>query len=80
MPITDTSYNYITVSFNAPVGSPPIGYYATATPVTTFNKQRTIVSGTQVTNTPIKLTGLVSGTTYSINITSIYRYKRRISG
>jgi hypothetical protein len=79
MPVTDISYNFITISFNAPVGSPPIGYYATAIPSTTYNKQTTIVSSTQITNTPITFTGLISGTSYSINVTSLYSLGNTIS-
>lgn len=80
MPVTDISYNYITVSFNAPVGSPPIGYYGTAVPTTTYNKQITIITPQQSTNSPIKFSGLVSGTIYSLNITSIYSIGNVTSG
>jgi hypothetical protein len=79
MPVTDISYNYITVSFNAPLGSPPIGYYATATPSKFNNDQEVVVSQTQSTNSPITFTGLISGTTYTINITSIYSLGNTIS-
>jgi len=79
MPVTDISYNYITVSFNAPVGSPPIGYYATATPSKFDNKQSVVVSTTQSTNSPITFTGLISGTTYTITITSIYSLGNTVS-
>jgi len=79
MPVTDISYNYITVSFNAPLGSPPIGYYATATPSKFDNKQSVVISSTQSTNTPVTFTGLISGTTYTITITSIYSLGNTIS-
>ena len=79
MPVTDISYNFITVSFNAPIGSPPIGYYATATPTTFDNKQSIAVSPTQKTNAPIKITGLVSGTMYTVYITSIYSIGNTVS-
>ena len=79
MPVTDVSYNYITVSFNAPLGSPPIGYYATATPSTFDNKQSVVISPTQSTNSPIKFTRLISGTTYTVTITSIYSIGNTVS-
>jgi hypothetical protein len=79
MPVTDISYNYITVSFNAPLGSPPIGYYATATPSTFNNKQSVVISPTQSTNSPIKFTRLISGTTYTVTITSIYSIGNTVS-
>uniref|UniRef100_A0A6C0JND7 Fibronectin type-III domain-containing protein n=1 Tax=viral metagenome TaxID=1070528 RepID=A0A6C0JND7_9ZZZZ len=80
MPITDISYNYITVSFNAPVGSPPIRYYGTAIPSTNYNKQTIITTPSQNTNTPMVFSGLVSGTTYTINITSVYSIGNVSSG
>jgi hypothetical protein len=79
MPVTDISYNLITVSFNSPIGSPPIGYFATATPSKFDNKQSIVVSPTQTTNSPITFTGLISGTTYTINVTSIYSLGNTIS-
>jgi hypothetical protein len=63
------TYNTLSISFTAPIGSVPIGYNATATPST---RNGLAVSIFNVSQNPIIISGLSSGTQYSIVISSYY--------
>jgi len=68
----DTTSFYVT--FTVPSGNLPQGYFVTAIPTTTDNSQVTVVSQTYATipSSGIPVTGLISGTTYTVKVTSIY--------
>jgi len=73
--IKNQTINGFDVSFNVPSGNLPDGYYVTATPTTTLNSQVTVVyptSPTLSTSNLITVPGLISGTTYSVKVTSVY--------
>jgi hypothetical protein len=73
--IKNETINSFDVSFNVPSGNLPKGYYVTATPTTVLNSQTTVVYPTSPTlssSNLITVPGLISGTTYSVKVTSVY--------
>ena len=73
--IKNQTINGFDVSFNVPSGNLPQGYYVTATPTTALNSQTTVVYPTPPTlssSNLITVPGLISGTTYSVKVTSVY--------
>lgn len=69
--ITNTTISRIDVSCNAPLGSPPIGYYAIAKPETT-NVGQTNVTTPQTSLSYFSINNLYAGTTYDITMVAVY--------
>lgn len=76
--ITGATSSTLDISYNAPVGSPPISYYAIAKPKTTSEGQ-TSVTTSRTTATQLRITGLFAGTTYDISMVAVYSVGNQIS-
>jgi hypothetical protein len=76
--VTGTTSSTIDISYNPPIGSVPIGYYAIAKPKTTDVGQ-TSVTTQRTTTTQLKITGLFAGTTYDISMVAVYSLGNQIS-
>jgi len=66
--ISTSTPNSFSISYTRPIGSNPIGYNASATAVTNGNNG----TAKNVTQNPIVITGLSSGTLYDISLSAIY--------
>jgi predicted heme/steroid binding protein len=76
--VTGTTASSIDLSYNPPIGSSPIGYFAIAKPTTTSVGQ-TSVTTLQTTSNQITIRGLFAGTTYDISMVAVYSVGNQIS-
>jgi len=76
--VTGTTSSTIDISYNPPIGSVPIGYYAIAKPRTTSVGQ-TSVTTSRTTANQLRITGLFSGTTYDISMVAVYSVANQMS-
>jgi hypothetical protein len=69
--VTETTSSSIDLTYNPPIGSVPIGYYAIAKPKTT-NVGQLSVTTSQTRLNQLRINGLFSGTTYDISMVAVY--------